>query len=147
MRHSSPFMPGHNEDESAAVRVLLVEDDVGDAVLTRELLLDAGLDMSLDRTMNLADAEARAADEADCVLLDLGLPDAGGLDAVTRIRRVAPALAIIVLTGLDDDARRAEALKAGAQDYIVKGSVEGDELAARVRAAIEQRRRERASEV
>jgi DNA-binding response OmpR family regulator len=140
-------MPDPHDDDRAAVRLLLVEDDVGDAVLTRELLFDAGLDMSLDRTMNLGDAEARAADEADCVLLDLGLPDAGGLDAVTRIRHVAPELAIIVLTGLDDDRRRAEALEAGAQDYIVKGSVDGDELAQRVRAAIERRRRELTSEV
>jgi DNA-binding response OmpR family regulator len=140
-------MPDTADDDRAAIRLLLVEDDVGDAVLTRELLLDAGLDMSLDRTMNLGDAEARAAAEADCVLLDLGLPDAGGLDAVTRIREVAPELAIIVLTGLDDAKRRAEALAAGAQDYIVKGSVDGDELAERVGTAIEQRRRECASEV
>ncbi|MEA2176852.1 MAG: hypothetical protein QOG77_149 [Solirubrobacteraceae bacterium] len=140
-------MHDHADDESAAIRLLLVEDDVGDAVLTRELLLDAGLDMALDRTMNLSDAESRAAEEADCVLLDLGLPDAGGLDAVTRMRHVAPEVAIIVLTGLDDAKRRAEALEAGAQDYIVKGSVDGDELAERVGAAIEQRRRECASEV
>jgi PleD family two-component response regulator len=63
------------------------------------------------------------------------------------MRGVAPEVAIIVLTGLDDAKRRAEALEAGAQDYIVKGSVDGAELAERVGAAIEQRRRECASEV
>jgi len=143
MRH--PFfhsMSDHPDDDRAAVRLLLVEDDAGDAVLTRELLLDAGLEMSLGRTMNLADAEARAASEADCVLLDLGLPDAGGLDAVTRVRSAAPDVAIIVLTGLDDAERREQALAAGAHDYIVKGTVEGEELAAAVATAIERRRRE-----
>jgi DNA-binding response OmpR family regulator len=133
--------------DRSAVRVLLVEDDAGDAVLTRELLFDAGLEMSLDRTMNLADAEAGAAREADCVLLDLGLPDSGGLDAVTRVRQAAPGVAIIVLTGLDDPERRAQALAAGAQDYIVKGTVDGDQLAAAVGAAIERRRRDTASGV
>ena len=68
------------------MRVLLVEDDVGDAVLTRELLFDAGLDMSLGRTMTLGEAEEGAAEAADCVLLDLGLPDVGDLDAVARVR-------------------------------------------------------------
>jgi DNA-binding response OmpR family regulator len=148
MRHPYVLpMQEHDDDPRAAVRVLLVEDDVGDAVLTRELLLDAGLDMSLGRTMNLADAEGGAALEADCVLLDLGLPDAGGLEAVTRLRKAVPEVAIIVLTGLDDDQRRASALAAGAQDYIVKGTVEGDELAAAVNAAIERRRREVSFEV
>jgi DNA-binding response OmpR family regulator len=138
MRHSSRVA----EVERAPVRVLLVEDDVGDAVLTRELLFDAGLDMSLGRTMTLGEAEAGAAEAADCVLLDLGLPDSGGLDAVSRVREAAPGAAIIVLTGLDDPARRASALQAGAQDYIVKGTVDGDELAAAVHTAIERRRQE-----
>ena len=138
-------MPDRAPDPHA-VRVLLVEDDAGDALLTRELLLDAGLDMALGRTMNLADAEAGPAREADCVLLDLGLPDAGGLDALTRLREAAPATAIVVLTGLDDDARRTSALQAGAEDYIVKGSVEGEDLAAAVSAAIGRRRRARAGE-
>ncbi len=138
------LMHDHEDDPVTAVRLLLVEDDVGDAVLTRELLLDAGLAMSLGRTMNLADAEGGAAREADCVLLDLGLPDAGGLDAVTRLREAAPDVAIIVLTGLDDPERRTSALEAGAEDYIVKGTVEGDELAAAVAAAIERRRGGRA---
>ena len=124
------------------MRLLLVEDDVGDAVLTRELLLDAGLDMSLGRTMTLGEAEEGAASAADCILLDLGLPDSGGHDAVARVREAAPEAAIIVLTGLDDERRRATALEAGAQDYIVKGTVDGDELAAAVNAAIAQRRGE-----
>ena len=140
MRHSSRVA----EVEGAPVRVLLVEDDVGDAVLTRELLFDAGLDMSLGRTMTLGEAEGGAAEAADCVLLDLGLPDAGGLDPVALVREAAPRAAIIVLTGLDGPARRASALEAGAQDYIVKGTVAGDELAAAVQAAIERRRRETA---
>lgn len=145
MRHTLSLAMSADDDDRAAVRLLLVEDDAGDAVLTRELLYDAGLEMSLGRTMNLRDAEQGAAGEADCVLLDLGLPDAGGLEGLTRLRTAAPQTAIIVLTGLDDAQRRASALEAGAQDYIVKGTVDGEALAAAVTAAIDRRRHERAA--
>jgi DNA-binding response OmpR family regulator len=133
----------HDHDaDLAAVRVLLIEDDAGDAVLMRELLHDAEANVELARAASVAEAEAGAAREADCVLLDLGLPDAQGANAVARVRAAAPTAAIVVHTGLDDDQRRAETMAAGAQDYIVKGSLDGVELVEVIEAAIAARRRE-----
>ena len=133
------------------MRVLLVEDTVAVRDALGAALRAHGYRVDTVGT-GAAALEAVTADRGgggggpDLVLLDLGLPDAAGLDAVTRMRGIAPALAIIVVTGLDDDARRAQALAAGAQDYIVKGSVDGDELAERIAAAIERRRREYAAD-
>ena len=66
-------------------RVLLVEDDEGDAFLVRELLIDSAPDIYLDRVRTLQAAEARLPGEFDCVLLDLGLPDAQGMEALRLV--------------------------------------------------------------
>jgi serine phosphatase RsbU (regulator of sigma subunit) len=76
------------------------------------------------------------------VVLDLGLSDAVGLEALARLRDDAPTVAVVVLTGLDDEGRGAEAVAAGAQDYLVKGSVDGLLLARSLRYAVERRRAE-----
>ena len=127
-------------------RVLLVEDDEGDAFLVRELLLEGGaaLDIVWVRTVSAA-TEALAgvdggAGSIECVLLDLGLPDADGLDALHRVLDVAPSVAVLVLTGLSDEHRGTEALVAGAQDYLVKGQVEPQLLARSLRYAVERKR-------
>jgi CheY-like chemotaxis protein len=101
---------------STAVRVLLVEDDEGDAFLVRELLLDAGSEMLLSRARTLAEARLALPGEVDCVLLDLGLPDSDGLEALRAVLEVAPSIAVLVLTGLADEHRGTEAVAAGAQD-------------------------------
>lgn len=124
-----------------ATDVLLVEDDDGDALLVEELVIDSGEAITLKRAATLADAVASARG-AQCALVDLGLPDAAGLDAVTALRRAAPDLAVVVLTGLDDRQRGIEALAAGAQDYLVKGEVDGDSLSRAIRYAVERRRAE-----
>ena len=76
------------------------------------------------------------------MLLDLNLPDAEGLDALLRLREAAPELAVLVLTGLADEGRGVEAVAAGAQDYLVKGSTSGVLLARALRYAAERRRAE-----
>jgi len=124
-----------------ATDVLLVEDDDGDALLVEELMLDAGEPFRLRRASTIAEAIA-VADRARCALVDLGLPDAQGLDAVARLRAAAPDLAVVVLTGLADRGRGIEAVAAGAQDYLVKGEVDGPTLARAVRYAVERRRAE-----
>jgi serine phosphatase RsbU (regulator of sigma subunit) len=108
-----------------SLRVLLVEDDDGDAFLVQELLDEAVSPVELLRARTLAEAES-AVGRVDCVLLDLGLPDASGLDGV----------ALLVLTGLADEHRGAEAVAAGAQDYLVKGQVDGQLLTRAIRYAI-----------
>ena len=122
------------------MRVLLVEDDEGDAFLVRELLLDAGSDVELSRARTLAEAVTALPGAVDCVLLDLGLPDADGLAALRAVLDVAPSIAVLVLTGLADEHRGTEAVAGGAQDYLVKGAIDGQLLTRAIRYAVERKR-------
>src|ERR1700675_4704605 len=76
----------------------------------------------------------------DIVLLDLGLPDGHGLDTVRRAHAIAPGVPLIVLTGLEDEALAAEAMKEGAQDYLIKGQIENRALPRVLRHSIERQR-------
>jgi len=134
--------PGEGTGRPAAatrLRVLLVEDDDADAFLVRELLDEAGagVELTVARTLALA---VELVSGADCVLLDLGLPDAQGLDGLRRLLAVASGAAICVLTGLGDDHIGAAAVAEGAQDYLIKGQVDGVLLARSIRYAVERRR-------
>lgn len=123
------------------LRVLLVEDDDADAFLVAEQLAEIAPEAQVLHVHTLHEALALAPD-VDCCLVDLGLPDATGLDAVQRLGAGAPRAALVVLTGLHDAQRGLEALGAGAQDYLVKGEVDPDALWRAVRYAIERRRSE-----
>jgi serine phosphatase RsbU (regulator of sigma subunit) len=125
-----------------SLRVLLVEDDDGDAFLFEELLQDADLEVDVARARTVAAAEDVLPADVSCVVLDLGLPDADGLAALHRLRAAAPGVPMLVLTGLSDTARGLEAVAAGAQDYLVKGRVDGELLARSIRYAVERRRAE-----
>ncbi len=131
---------------SLPVQLLLVEDDLADALLVQELLADAAPHIELVHVGTLREAEEALPGGLECVLLDLGLPDAVGLEGLERLRRAAPEAAIVVLTGQDDEQRGVEALSSGAQDYLTKGSVDGRALARAVRYAIERCRGEREQE-
>jgi serine phosphatase RsbU (regulator of sigma subunit) len=134
--------PGAARTTPPASTILLVEDDEGDAVLVRENLALAAPELTLRRADTLAGALAELPDGIACALLDLGLPDTVGLDGVRRLREGAPRVAVVVLTGRDDEQLGIEALGAGAQDYLVKGQVEPEVLARAIRYAIERRRAE-----
>ncbi|WP_079032247.1 PP2C family protein-serine/threonine phosphatase [Streptomyces specialis] len=137
--------PGHDLPAAAPLRILLVEDDAADALLVEELLIDTGLRHTLRWRHSLAEALAELADRpTDCVLLDLHLSDASGVAAVTTILRTVPEAAIIVLTGLAESAAGAEAVAAGAQDYLVKGKVEPELLQRALRYAVHRKQVERA---
>ena len=133
-------------------RLLLVEDDDGDALIVEDLLLGgAGAAAPLVRARSLAEAKTvlqASQDGSDvrisCVLLDLGLPDAHDLDAVRGVLEVGD-VAVVCLTGLDDEHRGAAAVAAGAQDYLVKGAVDGELLRRALRYAVERRRAEEQS--
>ncbi|MGY0020593.1 PP2C family protein-serine/threonine phosphatase [Streptomyces sp. cg35] len=128
------------------VRIILVEDDDGDALLVEELLIDTGLRHSLIRASSLAAVRAEpTVHAADCILLDLHLPDASGIGAVAAVQEIAPDAAIIVLTGLAESQAGSEAVAAGAQDYLVKGQVAPDLLHRAVRYAVHRKQAERAS--
>jgi signal transduction histidine kinase len=97
--------------------------------------------IELTHLMRMRDALVHLAKGGvDIVLLDMGLPDGHGLDTVRRARAVAPDVPLIVLTGLDDEALAAEAMKEGAQDYLIKGQIENRALPRALRHAIERHR-------
>lgn len=140
------------ESDSAAARqvspplVLLVEDDPGDALLVEELVADSALKMRLQWVRSMAEArEALAFEVPDCVLLDLHLPDAQGLEAVSMVRSRAEQVAVVVLTGLAEEETGSAAVAAGAQDYLVKGRVEPELFGRAVRYAIQRKQTEQAA--
>ncbi len=124
--------------------VLLVEDDEGDARLVEGELAERLPGARVDRSRSLAEALVALDSRVDCVLLDLGLPDAFGIDAVARLRSHVPGIPLIVLTGLNDEDAGLAAVEAGAQDYLVKGHVDGEGLARSIHYAIGRRRAEEA---
>lgn len=126
--------------------VLLVEDDPGDALLVEELVADSALKMRLQWVRSMAEArEALAFEVPDCVLLDLHLPDAQGLEAVSMVQSHADQVAVVVLTGLAEEETGLAAVAAGAQDYLVKGRVEPELFGRAVRYAIQRKQAEQAA--
>jgi serine phosphatase RsbU (regulator of sigma subunit) len=125
------------------VQVLLVEDDDGDAVLVGELLREVGAAVVVRRARSLVQAKNLVSGAA-CVLLDLGLPDSQGLNGLRQLLQLEPEAAIVVLTGESSEHLGELAVRAGAQDYLVKGEVAGHMLNRVIRYAVERRRAEEA---
>lgn len=125
------------------IRVLLVEDNVGDARLL-EFHLGSVDDpiFLIDHVDRLSVAVQRLQERSyDVVLLDLSLPDSRGTETVVRLYDVAPQIPIVVLTGLNDEATALQAVQEGAQDYLFKGDTANPGLLARsIRYAIERHR-------
>ena len=110
-----------------AIRVLLVEDNPGDARLIREGLEDAErtspdqVRFDLLLATRLSDAvEVLQHERLSVILLDLTLPDSSGIETFDRVRAVAPQVPIVVISGLTDDRLASQAVRQGAQDYLVK---------------------------
>jgi serine phosphatase RsbU (regulator of sigma subunit) len=125
--------------------VLLVEDNPGDARLIRELLAEspaAGFELArtdrLEPSLTLLDEN-----RFGLVLLDLSLPDSQGLDTFRALRARHPSLPVVVLTGTDDETLAAQAVQEGAQDYLIKGRVDGPHLVHALHFAIRRQRRDR----
>jgi diguanylate cyclase (GGDEF)-like protein/PAS domain S-box-containing protein len=127
--------------QKSIMKVLLIEDNAGDADLLRKMLEDQGshsAELILVRTV--AEAEARLAENAvDIILLDPELSDTQGLDSIRRTRAAAPRLALVVVTGFDDETMAAQALQLGAQDFLNKGRIEARGLLLALRYAIERK--------
>ena len=124
------------------VRILLVEDNPLDARMFREMLRECSAGrFNLEHADRLATAlGCLSQGHFDVVLLDLSLPDARGLETVTTVHSHAPKVPIVVLTSLDDEATGVRAVRAGAQDYLIKGRVSGDLLVRSIRYACERAR-------
>jgi len=121
--------------------LLLVEDNPADVRLLREMFLEQNSHRTeLTQVETMGEAEKHLAGGAiDIILLDLGLPDAQGLEAIRRTRVVAPHVPLVVLTALDDESMAAQALQAGAQDYLIKGQIDARGLVRALRYAVERK--------
>jgi diguanylate cyclase (GGDEF)-like protein/PAS domain S-box-containing protein len=128
---------------AAHLRILMVEDNPGDARLVEAMLAEGGQPYDVVHVEMLGDALKQAASEYfDVALLDLGLPDSLGLDTLRRVMAAEPTLPIVVLTGNADEAQALEAIEAGAQDYLIKGWGGSEALRRAIRYAIERGRTE-----
>ncbi len=122
---------------SAALHILLVEDNPTDALLTEEALSTSRFQVL--GSQRLGDALGLlVAKHFDVVLLDLGLPDSQGLDTLRALRGKNAQVAIVVLTGKDDEELALQALNEGAQDYLVKGDLHPRSLQRAIRYAVER---------
>lgn len=126
------------------IKILLIEDNPGDARLIKEYLSDLkNIEHNLQIAERLQDGiEILENDFIDVVLLDLKLPDSEGLSGVEQIFNVSPNIPIIILTGLNDETTAINAVKMGAQDYLVKDKVESELLLRSIRYSIERKRAE-----
>lgn len=123
-------------------RILLIDDDPGDVEIIREMLRESDpFHFRLDTADLLSTGmECLTKGGIELVLLDLGLPDAQGLNALEQMHRKAPEIPIIVLTGLADENMGVNALRKAAQDYLVKGEVTGALLSRAIRYSLERNR-------
>lgn len=124
----------------APLRILLLEDSRADARVTEEGLRDSDDRIDCDIAATLSEVSAQRLEQVDCAVVDLGLPDASGLQALRRLRELSPELPVVVLTGLDDGATGLAALRLGAQDYLVKQHADGHSVARAIRFAVERKR-------
>jgi serine phosphatase RsbU (regulator of sigma subunit) len=127
--------------------ILLVEDDEADVMLVEELLADSGMNASLTAVRSLAEAAGLLSQGTapGCVLLDLHLPDAQGLEAVTRMLAAVPGAPVVVLTGLAEESAGLAAVAAGAQDYLIKGQAPPDVFGRSIRYATQRKHVEQVS--
>ena len=122
-------------------QILLVEDNLGDARLAQELLNEcADFDAHVTNVGRVSDARSVLSKQAiDLIFLDLGLPDSKGLEGLRRLTSMMLNAPIIVLTGSDDKTLALEALKHGAQDYLVKGTINAEALTRTMEYSIERK--------
>jgi signal transduction histidine kinase len=134
-------MPVYESSGSASVpiRLLIVEDNLGDVDLLREAL--SGKNAVIDHVERIADALAYvAANAPDIVLLDLSLPDASGFEGLRTVRQAAPQVPVVVVTSIEDEALGGEAVREGAEDYLPKSRIDAHVTYRAVQYAIERNR-------
>ncbi|WP_297462893.1 diguanylate cyclase [Ferrovum sp.] len=129
------------------MKLLLVEDNPGDARLLNLMLLGESPPIELVHCESLSGAlmvieESRVSSPFDAILLDLSLPDSQGVETFHRIHEVAPDVPIVILTALNDKTIASRLASLGAQDYLVKGFVEADLMIRSLHYAIERKKTE-----
>lgn len=127
-----------------ALNILLIEDNPGDARLIREMLEEIKVfQFSLAHAGTFSEGcEKLGRDTFDVILLDIGLPDSNGFEAISGIKKLSPNTTVVMLTGLDDEETALSTLQMGAQDYLVKGRLDSSLLVRSLRYAIERKQAE-----
>ncbi len=129
----------------AALSLLLVEDNPGDAKLVRYALSQANNTFDVEWCVTLKEALEHIQHETyDVVMLDLTLPDSRGLETVSTLLEAAPTLPVLVMSGMQDRSLALEAVRLGAQDYLTKGEADGPTMERAIHHAIERERAQRA---
>lgn len=123
------------------IKILLIEDNPGDARLIKEMLgEEKSVSFDLDWKDTLSQGLERLAEGGvDVILLDLSLPDSRGLETLARTQNESPLIPIVIMTGLNDETLAMTAVKKGAQDYLIKGQVDSSQLSRSIRYAIARR--------
>jgi DNA-binding response OmpR family regulator len=131
------------------LKILLIEDNPGDARLFKEELIETIGDESVEKKLDLewVDRMKMGLDylskrDFDIVILDLSLPDSYGLENIEKVKSVAPNVPIIVLSGSADDVITAEGLNRGAYNYLLKNDLSGESLIKIMYSAVEQNKKE-----
>ena len=124
------------------VRVLIIEDNPVDILCLKDALEESKTtNFVISQVETLAEGkESLANADFHVVALDLGLPDSQGLETFLQIRNSAPTTSIVVLSGLDDEILAREAVRKGAQDYLLKGKYDGHFISRSITYAIERKR-------
>ncbi len=127
------------------MKILLIEDNPGDARLVQEALKEAGSHFTIGVADRLTvGLEFLRSQEFDVVLLDLSLPDSRGLETLTKVRTQSPSLPIVIMTGSGNEALGVQAVHLGAQDYLVKGQIGSGLLRRALLYAIERKKADEA---
>lgn len=130
---------------SKPIKILLIEDNKEDAVIIREMLKEtSNISFELKHVDRLkAGFGSLFNDSFDVLLLDLNLPDSWGFDTFIRTYDQAPELPIVIMSGFDDEDIAVKAVREGAQDYLIKGQIDGRLLARSISYAIERKETEK----
>ena len=131
-----------NIDEKPHIKVLIIEDNEGDAALicrslskANNIFFDAERAELMSSGMDLLGKK-----NFDVILSDLALPDSVGVETLVKLHSLHPDIPMIVLTGLDDEDTALSAVQSGAQDYLVKGQINTSQLIRSIRHAMERQK-------
>ena len=124
-----------------AIKVLLIEDSPGDARFIQAMIVDSLLGFRLEHVTRLGEALTEISkDPPDVILLDMTLPDSTGLNTLAEVRKAATRTPVVVITGLDDEEVGVQAVQEGAQDYLIKGQIDGNMVVRAINYAINRQR-------
>jgi signal transduction histidine kinase/DNA-binding NarL/FixJ family response regulator len=149
MTNTDKMVPDNEKTKSSTgsyfgdplLHILIVEDNPGDVLIVKELIRSTGISVSLTQVSTLKETLAICiGNDFDVILLDLGLPDSVGLETLKKLMVFKIKSAVVVMTGLDDEAMALESLREGAQDYLVKNRLTSDNILRAIKYSIERKK-------